>query len=323
MNSKKVILTLLAVSLFIAIFVWQGIEPVMAKLTTAGWPLIYVCVFVVPVVIGDSEAWRILFAIGRRPSVYKSAIATWVGSAVNTLLPVATIGGSVVKARILNLWGIPALDAISTTVVDKTVQSIVTAMMGILGIVLLVFLKPVDQQTIVISIIILLLILGIVGFVAVQLYGGFSFVARIATKFTKSDRFDRLVVKASSLDSAIRLIYAKPGTVFMSCMISFAVRLSLVGELMLASYLMGEPVSLAHAIAIKVLVSTARDIAFAIPGQLGVQEAAYIGFGALFGYPPDLMLAISLAVRLREMLPSVPMIFVWQIFEARHLRNKN
>jgi len=323
MNSKKVILALLAVSLFIAIFIWQGIEPVMAKLTSAGWPLIFVCIFVVPVVIGNSEAWRVLFPIDRRPPVLKSAIATWVGSAVNTLLPVATIGGSVAKARILNLWGYPALDVISTVVVDKTVRAIVAAMLGMVGIVLLAILKPGDQRIIVISLMMLLLIIGIAGFIAAQLYGGFPFVARIAAKYAKSDRVDRLVAKAANLDSKIRLIYAKPGTVFISCLICFAVRLSLVGELLLAAHLMGQPIGLVEAIVIKILALMARDIAFAIPGQLGVQEAAYIGLGVLFGYPPDLMLAISLAVRLREILPSVPMIFVWQIFEARHLGIKN
>jgi len=35
------------------------------------------------------------------------------------------------------------------------------------------------------------------------------------------------------------------------------------------------------------------------------------------------MLAISLTDRLREILPPVPMIFVWQTFEALYLGIKN
>ena len=40
-----------------------------------------------------SEGWRVLFPRGRRPTTMRTFLASWMGSAVNTLLPVATIGG--------------------------------------------------------------------------------------------------------------------------------------------------------------------------------------------------------------------------------------
>jgi hypothetical protein len=61
MNNKKIISLMIASGLFCTVFVWQGVEPVIAKLGTAGWSILAVCIFAVPVIIGNSEAWRALF----------------------------------------------------------------------------------------------------------------------------------------------------------------------------------------------------------------------------------------------------------------------
>jgi putative membrane protein len=319
MNRKKILSILIAIGLFSAVFIWQGVAPVLAKLSLAGWPLLFVCLFALPVFLGNAEAWRALFPSGRRPSIFKALYASSMGAAVNALLPVATIGGSFVKARVLSLWGIPPVDTISTIVVDKTVQAIVAALLGIIGVALLAILLPDDPHITTIALATLGLIFGISGFIALQLLGGFSIVAGLAKKAAKSDRFKEFTTKASDLDAAIRLIYKKYGIFLLSCLIRLIVRLSLVGELIFVAYLMGQPIGLVEAFAIKILVGSARDAAFIIPGQLGVQEATYIGLGALFGYSADLMLAISLAVRIREILPSIPLLLAWQYTEIRNL----
>jgi len=300
MNRKKILSILTAIGLFSAVFIWQDVAPVLAKLSLAGWPLLFVCLFALPVFLGNSEAWRTLFPSGRRPPIFKALWASSIGSAVNALLPV---------------------DTISTMVVDKTVQAIVAALLGVVGVGLLAILLPNDPRIRGIALATLALIFGISGFIAVQLFGGFSIVARIADKAAKSDRFREFMTKASDLDVAIRLIYKKYGTLLFSCLIRLIIRLSLVGELMFAAHLMGQPIGLIEAFAIKILVGSARDAAFAIPGQLGVQEATYIGLGVLFGYSADLMLAISLAVRIREILPSIPLLVVWQYIEVRNLES--
>lgn len=319
MNRKKIFSILIAGGLFCTVFIWQGIAPVLAKLSLAGWPLLFVCLFAMPVFLGSSEAWRILFPSLRRPLIFKVLWASSMGSAVNTLLPVATIGGSFVKARVLSLWGVSSVDTISTMVVDKTVQAIVAALLGGVGVVLLAILLPDDPRIKSIALATLALTFGIFGFIVFQLFGGFSISARIANKMAKSDRFKEFSLNAADLDEAIRSIYIKYGSLITSCLIRLIIRLSLVGELIFAAHLMGQSIGVIEAFAIKILVGSARDAAFAIPGQLGVQEATYIGLGSLFGYPADLMLAISLAVRIREILPSIPLLVAWQYTEVRNL----
>jgi hypothetical protein len=50
-----------------------------------------------------------------------------------------------------------------------------------------------------------------------------------------------------------------------------------------------------------------------------VQEGAYVTLGLLIGMPTDMMLALSLASRLREILPNLPALVVWQHQEGRQL----
>ena len=42
-------------------------------------------------------------------------------------------------------------------------------------------------------------------------------------------------------------------------------------------------------------------------------------FGALLGIPPGLSLSLSLVVRVREIITSVPALFVWQAIEGKSL----
>ena len=56
-----------------------------------------------------------------------------------------------------------------------------------------------------------------------------------------------------------------------------------------------------------------------MPGGFGIQEGGYVAVGALLGHPADLMLVVSLATRIREILPSIPMLILWQVTAAQKL----
>ena len=88
---------------------------------------------------------------------------------------------------------------------------------------------------------------------------------------------------------------------------------------MLAGHLMGYPIGLAEAILIKGLIVGLRGVAFTVPGAFGIQEGGFIAIGALIGFPAELMLAVSLASRVREIVPSIPFLLAWQQVEGRAL----
>ena len=51
---------------------------------------------------------------------------------------------------------------------------------------------------------------------------------------------------------------------------------------------------------------TVRNAAFAVPGQLGVQEGGYLVIGNLLGIPGDTAFAISLIARFRDLAIGIP-----------------
>ena len=72
-------------------------------------------------------------------------------------------------------------------------------------------------------------------------------------------------------------------------------------------------------ILLKGLINAIRGVSFAVPAGLGLQEGGYIALGALLGMPADFMLALSLATRVRELAPSIPLLIAWQQVEGRAL----
>ena len=82
----------------------------------------------------------------------------------------------------------------------------------------------------------------------------------------------------------------------------------------------GVPIAFDDALAIEALLSAAAALAFLVPVNAGVQEAGYAGLGAIFGVPPELSLGVSLVRRARDIAVGVPILLIWQAFEARRLR---
>jgi uncharacterized membrane protein YbhN (UPF0104 family) len=131
-----------------------------------------------------------------------------------------------------------------------------------------------------------------------------------------------MVGNAEAMDRAVREIYRRPGSLLTACALRLSVRVILVGEVMLAGHLMGHPIGLSEAVMLKGLVIALRGISFAVPAGLGIQEAGYVAIGALIGLPADLMIATSLFTRVREILPSIPFLVLWQHTEGKALWRK-
>ncbi len=317
MKTSSAIGLLIGLAALVLLFAWQGVATVIGLLGEAGWSLLLVCLFSPPHHLLGSEAWRRLFPADRRPWVARTLLASWMGTAVNSLLPVATIGGEVVKARVLTLWSVPGVDTASTAIVDKTVQAIVVLVWSLIGIAILATVAP-DGKVVTGALIgAALLALGIGGFIAIQVGATVPFFARAAAKAAGTEYWEKLVRGAADLNAAIRAIYRRPGTVALAVALRLTGRLVLVGEVLLAAHLMGHPIGFAEAVLIKGLIGAVRGASFAVPGGLGLQEGGYIGIGILLGMPAQLMLAISLATRVREIVPDIPFLLAWQHTEAR------
>ena len=72
-----------------------------------------------------------------------------------------------------------------------------------------------------------------------------------------------------------------------------------------------------YALAIEALVQAVASAAFLMPGALGVQEAGFLGIGALLGLGAEAAAALAVARRLRDLLVFLPGLLFWARAERR------
>ncbi len=300
-----------------ALIAWQGAGDILALLASTGWALLLVPLIWVPSALMNARCWQMLFQPGFGPTFRQAFMAQWMGRAVNTLLPVASIGGEVVKARVLVLWGLKADHAGASAVVDKTIQALTIVVWGALGCVLLSIMALDDALAMSVLAGGALVGAGIAGFVIAQHAGMFGFMAKSAHKVTGAEFFGGLVDAARGLDQRVRELDRLKGRVAMATTWRLVALVSQTGEVWLAAYLLGFPISIVEALLLKSLSSTLSDFAFFVPNSYGVQEGAFVVLGGLVGISPEVALAISLAIRIRELIIDVPGLALWQHAEGR------
>ncbi|MBT3659996.1 MAG: hypothetical protein HOA30_18100 [Rhodospirillaceae bacterium] len=300
-----------------ALVVSEGVMDIADLLTSTGWVLLLVPAIWFPTVLMNARCWQLLFRADRAPTFFQAFYAQWMGRAVNTLLPVASIGGEVVKARVLVLWGIDAKHAAASAVVDKTVQVITVIVWGVAGVSLLAMMA-LDNQLVISALIgMALLGAGVAGFLVVQRAGIFGIAAKSAHKVIKTDFVGGLVEKADEVDRIVRELYRNRVRLTAAVSWRLAALILQSGEVWLAAYLLGYPISIVEALMLKSLSSTLSDAAFVVPNSYGVQEGAFVLLGGLIGLSAEVSLAISLAIRIRELIIDVPGLVFWQHAEGR------
>ena len=82
---------------------WQGFSEIFGLLFKSGFSLLLLPVVWLPSLIIAVISWYQLFPNKLIPPFKELLLALWIGRAINTLLPVATIGGEIAKARLLIL----------------------------------------------------------------------------------------------------------------------------------------------------------------------------------------------------------------------------
>ena len=288
--------------LLIGLLAWQGFHDVFQLLLASGWYLLLLPLAWFPVLLPATQGWLQLFKPGSRPSFVHGLLATWIGRAVNNLLPVASIGGEVVKARLVLIWGAGGVDAAASVMVDKAVQAMALAWWAFTGALLLAFL-PGDSAIVPYAVGgIVFLVFSAVGLVILQRFGMLGALAKLAGKLVKHDSWENVTFSATEVDRLVRELYSDKLNILLATLYRLASLALHTIELWLACYLLGQPIGIVEALMLRSLTATLSDLAFIIPNAYGVQEGAFIIIGALVGFDPEFSLALSLALRVRDLI---------------------
>jgi putative membrane protein len=318
---KRLVYPLLAAGamVFAALIAWQGVAAVFGPLLEANWRLAAVIGFYLAPLGLAAQAWRSLLppTAVDAPLFRRFVRLTWIGLAVNWVLPVAQVGGDFIRARLLQKAGVDAALAGASVVVDKTLQAATQAFYCLIGLALLAGYAGSEDLIggALLSTLVLLALIGV--FFLVQRAGLFRRLLAPMARLAPFGNGPALAASAEALDRAVLALYRNRRRLGASFAYRMLFRFVLLGEVWIALGVLGYPVGLVEALIIESLIQAVRGAAFAVPGALGVQEGGLVLIGVILGLPAEAALALSLVKRVREAAIGVPGVLAWQWAEGR------
>jgi putative membrane protein len=302
--------------LLVGLIVYLGLADVVTVLAAAGWGLIWISLFHLLPLLADALAWRALLTGPRERSLLVLSWIRWLGESINSLLPVAQVGGDLVRVQLLRRAGVPGSVAGASVIVDLTAGVLTLIVFALVGTGLLLRADATLQTAAEIAAGIAILAAIVMSFYLAQRAGMFLMLARLFERFAQGREWCSLTGGAAALDRAVADIYGRRRAVAIACAWRLAGWVLGAGEVWLALYFLGYPATLADALILESLGQAIRAAAFAIPGALGVQEGGFIVLGGILGLTPELALAVSLTKRVRELALGVPGLITWQLAEG-------
>jgi putative membrane protein len=304
-------------AIVIGMVAWFGVQSIGIEVLRAAWviPLTTLLLFVQLYL--SAIAWRIAVG-GERPRVGRYFRIRWIRESVNSLLPVAQLGGNLVGIRILVQRGVPGPLAGAGTTLDLTVEVVTQFVFTLAGVAVLVAMDvkrawaPWVEWALVIS------ALALVGFVVAQRAGLLRIIEWLARHLTRI--FPALSMEAvRGLHAELMRLQRDRVALLQATGLHLLAWTLGTAETWLALTAMGRATSLGEAFVVESLGMAVRSAGFAVPAALAVQEAGFIVVGELFHIPPDVAIALSMVKRARELLVGVPGLVAWQWSEGRRL----
>jgi putative membrane protein len=234
------------------------------------------------------------------------------------VLPITQLGGVAFSARALVLAGLKAVPAGAAVTADLTTETFAQGLYVLVGVLASLSLLHADAT---LSPYVgamlggaLFLSLGSIGFAILQMMGG-RWVDRLGGKLLPR-------MAGDGFHDAIHAIYRRRGRVALSILLQFLGWIASGVWLWVVMAVMGLQPGLWSAIAIQALVEGLRSATVFIPASLGVQEAGYALLAPVFGFAPEVGLALSLLRRARDLVVAGPVLLAWQAVEGRRAARK-
>jgi len=292
---------------------------VAAALSGGAWPLLAASLYRVVTLSINTMSWRELLPRHERPRFLTLLRLRWIGESVNALLPVAQIGGDFARARLLAVSGVSGSEATAAMVADVSVAAATQVVFTLLGVVALAFGvpsgRPAGARAGSIVVATVLTAASAAVLLTVARVGLGRIVAMLPMRAKTGRIGTRLTRGAAGVDRALSGVLGRRRALGRSAVWHLAGWLSQVGETWLIMRLLGHPISWLAALAIESLAASARGAAFAVPGGIGVQEAALVVVAAPFGIDKATALALGIIKRGRELLVGAPAILAWSLAE--------
>jgi putative membrane protein len=312
---------LLGLALLVSLVVRADFSAMVHTLDSGGWQLLWVVPYRALFFFLYAVGWLAL--LRPRDPAHRAGLAYlfWVTSvrdAVDRLLPVASVGGSVVGVRLLRWRGLAAAPVGASVIVEIVLTLIVVYLFTAVGLLLLAALSAAGQEY---RRLLLAFLLSLpVPVVTVLLLRHGSAFGRLQRFLGPLVGESTMSEQAASLDHELRASFRRGRRLLIAGTLQFAALISGCFEIWFALRLFGHPVDWGTALVLESMTQAVRHLAFVIPAGLGVQEAGLVLFGHALGIGGELALAVSMVKRMREVLCGLPALLSWQWLEGRRLQ---
>jgi len=259
-------------------------------------------------VLAYALRWRILLrGVGASASLGWLTTYRLAGQSLSSLIPSAKLGGEPLRVVLLVRDGVPAPAAIASVVVDRTLEMGAAAGCAILYAIILLRRGVPELE----------------GALATVTLGGVALAIGIAVSVGRLRRgaglasaaarrigLDRLPVVAGRMDALeaaegdVARLVAAPRRIawaFAAGMLASVFVLAEYALLLAAFGLPASPLAIVAAI-----FATGAAHSLPVPAAVGALEGAQMWLFGVLGHPPEVGLAVGLAVRLRELAWIVP-----------------
>lgn len=301
----------------ILLLVRTGFDHVLHAIGSVGWDGFALLVggqllLTVPLAL----AWKCVCPGASFPLTVRARL---VRDAATNCLPFTSVGGIAFGARALSAApGISGPFATASTVADATLEFAAQIAFVLIGLGLLILHHPGTS-------------------VALPLAGAAAIAALVAAGALIAQRrapglLRRLAalignpmlsqgeLGGETLELVINRVHGNPARLAAGAGLQLVAWIG-TGTLTWLTYrLLGVPIDFDTALSVEALLGFARSAAFFVPGSIGIQEAAYIGLGGLFGISASASLSLSLLRRGRELMIGVPVLLVWHFADVRLAR---
>jgi len=307
---------LLVAGIVLFIFLVRQLGPaaVWANLRMIGWGFVLVIGQEGISYLANSTGWRFAFPPPRPPVRFRQLIAARLaGDAINNLTPTATLGGEVVRGRMLD-GVVDQSTAWASIAIAKLMQTV--AQLGFVFLGLVVVTQQIQLPTAFVqglSVGLVLLTTGLLTGIFMQRRGMFTTGSRVASRI--GVRFpERLRDQLARLDGEIARFYTAPGAFALSVLGFFVGWCMGIVEVYIVLSCLQVGATLSRAMTIEVLSVAIDALLFFVPAKAGTQEGGKVLIFQVLGLDPAKGLALGIVRRLRELTWSM----IGLIVLARH-----
>ncbi len=298
-------LLLVAGALLMGFLLYQlDARAVFANLRLVGWGILLIIGQEIGAITLNALGWWCAFSSPKPAIQFRTLLAARLaGDAVNYLTPTASIGGELVRSRLLRGYG-SSVATVASLAVAKVSQTVAQVAFVIAGLFLVLGDIPLPDRVrsgilLGLSVFSALAVL----LVFVQRRGMFAPLLRLAQRIGWSAHAPEFMGRVQRLDAEIARLHVDASASFVvSALCFFGGWCMGIVEIYLILFLLGLPATWHLATAIEVLSVAIDGMLFFVPMKAGTQEGSKVFVFTVLGLDPTKGLALGLLRRIRELV---------------------